>query len=328
MRHVVHFRPVSVWIAATLAVCGLLGCSMHPLPGDIVRVSTLEIVDRIRCEVQEGLASFPPGHPRYRHVKKIVEGTTIGFEFEFNMDEQSRATGGSLVLDRKAINPANPVHIALSADINDSGDQSERSNRRVFRLFEDLKDLRQAHCVNKIVRANHAYPITGATGMAEVVRTYINLELITDLAAHSGDDVVFSDDLLFTTSFSAGATPDLSIDTPVGGLRITKVRLTGSVSRQDQHGVTVALARDPAHADVDLPPGSPEGFARSIRKGNRTVTLDRMARAKEVTDRRLQTALAKQDAGSRNRVLLELQRRRNLREDDRVVARVLTGAPP
>jgi len=326
MRYVVHFRRACLWIAGTL-LTGLLGCSMHPLPGDIVRVSTLEIVERIRCEVKEGLDAFPRSHPRYLHVKKIVDGTTIGFEFEFNMDEESRATGGSLVLDRKGISSANPVHIAISADINANGGESERSNRRVFRLFENLKDLQRVQCANKLVRANHAYPIAGATGMAEVVKTYINLELITDLES-GGEDVVFSEHLLFTTGFSAGATPDLTIDTPIGGLRITRVKLTGSVSRTDAHDLTVALSRDSDHRDVDLPPGSPEGFGRSISKGGRMVTLDRMARAKEVTDRRLQTSLAKQDAGSRNRVLLELQRRRNLREDDRVVTRVLTGQPP
>ncbi len=158
------------------------------------------------------------------------------------MDENSRATGGSLVLDRKGISPAKPVHIAISADVMPTATQTERSNRRVFRLFENLKDLRDAECRNAIVRANHLYPITGATGMAEVVRTYIELELITDLG-RDDEGVVFSEDSLFTTNFSAGATPDLSIDTPIGGLRITKVSVTGSVSRTRRacrYGGTVA----------------------------------------------------------------------------------------
>lgn len=298
---------------------------MHPLPGDMVRVSTLEIVERMRCEVKEGLDAFPRADPQNLRANKIIDGTAIGFEFEFNMDENSQATGGSLVLDRNAINPANPVHIAISAAVN--GGASERSNKRVFRLFENLKDMRGAECRNVIVRANHLYPITGATGMAELVRTYIELELITDLE-RAEEGVVFSDNLSFTTNFSAGATPDLSIATPIGGLRITKVRVLGSVSRNDVHAVTVALSRDNDDVDVVMPALSSEDAPRSVTKGGRSVPLKRMERAKQVTDKRLQTQLAKQDAGSHNRVLLELQRRRNLREDDRVVARVLLGSPP
>ena len=309
-------------LAAGAGLSLVLGCSMHPLPEDMTGVSTTDIVERIRCEVKEGLDAFLPPRRHHEAAKLIIDATSIGFEFDFIIDEQTRAAGGSLILDRRAVDTAKGVNISLTGSINGRDDnKSERSNTRVFRLFENLKDLRSAKCPIGIARANRVYPITGATGMAEVVQTYVKLEVMTDLARPEG--VVFSDELKFTTAFAAGVTPDLTIDTAVGSLRIIKASITGSVKRSDYHAVTVALSRDTD--DVDLPRGAQKLAQRATRSAR---TSARRESAKNITDKDAQTSLAKRDAGSRNRVLLELQRRRNLREDDRVVARVLTGVPP
>ena len=53
MLKVPGYRAINWLIGAALAA-GLAGCSMHPLPDDVSRVSTVDIVERIRCEAQEG----------------------------------------------------------------------------------------------------------------------------------------------------------------------------------------------------------------------------------------------------------------------------------
>ena len=75
---------------------------------------------------------------------------------------------------------------------------------------------------NAEANPNLVYPVTGATGMGEVVRTYIKLEMLTDVIVRDrrindlpdqttshclikGNAVIaFSDVLKFTTNVSAG----------------------------------------------------------------------------------------------------------------------------
>ena len=68
------------------------GCSIHPLPGDIPRVPTSDIVERIRCEAQEGLRSFSQEDPDIRRiVQRVIRGTTIAYEFAFKITEHNDA---------------------------------------------------------------------------------------------------------------------------------------------------------------------------------------------------------------------------------------------
>jgi hypothetical protein len=249
-------RAFVCWATAA-ATAGLAGCSVHPLPQDVApRASTVQIVSRIRCEAREGLEAAllraqAQGGLAGKHVAKIVEGTTIGFEFKFVMAETNSAKGGELVFQRKDLEDVG-FKLVLLGDINgghDDGDNSTRRNTRVFRVVDELGDLRDARCgASRRMGAapNLVYPITGSTGMAEVVRTYIELEQLTDLAADEKEIVTFSDKLDFTTTLEVGAIPNLELDTAVGSLKLIKASIAGSSLRKDFHSVTVVLARQEA----------------------------------------------------------------------------------
>ena len=121
--------------------------------------------------------------------------------------------------------------------------ERSRSHVRRFRAIEELQELYELRppkidCSGKTTYANLAYPITGATGLGEVVRTYIKLEKITDVIVKiDGEDegitrpnggqfqikdknIAFSDVLKFTTTVSAGVKPSLVLSTVAGQLRV------------------------------------------------------------------------------------------------------------
>lgn len=312
MRQLLHFLSFGRCLAAGLSL-GLLGCSMHPLPENISRVSTFDIVERIRCEVLEGLQEFRPDD---RRANKIIAATTIGYDFSFRIEEKTGAGGGELEY-RRASFKSNEKGFFLELS---GGAQAERKNVRSFRIVDKLADLRvqrAANCSTPVSTANGLYPITGATGMAEVVRTYVKLELLTDLAAYEKSEV-FSDELEFTTKFSAGATTTLELRTIAGDFRLSHASLMGTASRDDIHSVTVALTRGPG--DVDIV----RGVERMVEHKARGVLAAAVADPVIRPYRTLRRVAATQ-TGAETRVINELQRRRNAREDERTVSRVLFG---
>ena len=159
-----------------------------------------------------------------------------------------------------------------------------------------------------------------AEELAEVVQTYIELEALTRLD-QPGDRkpteriTVFSDKLDFTTTLEAGTSTDWQFSTSVGTLRLTKASLSASALRKDLHSVTVALARD---GEPDLPPAP---AARSSRLATRELATG--ASIPFVRDKRLQIALAQKVSVARNKILIELERRRHVDENRDVAARVL-----
>src|SRR5262245_57594363 len=185
-------------VLRTIGCCGvvalavaLFGCSVHPLPQDVSYASTVDIVRRIRCEAKEGLdatleKAASQGAANMKHVETIIDGTTIGFEFKFVIRENNKAEGGQLVFTREGAKPGESFEIILDASLNGAHgpDENTRKNTRIFRVVDDLRELRDARCGRRAMSAgpNLLYPITGSTGMAEVVRTYIELETLTDFA--------------------------------------------------------------------------------------------------------------------------------------------------
>src|SRR5262245_33021421 len=249
--------PVNICAIAGLA-SALVGCAVHPLPQDVTRASTVQIVARIRCEAKEGLEAAltkaaAEGPAKKRHVEKIVDGTSIGFEFKFKMTESNSLTADSIEFEREAAKSGDRFKLVLVGALND-GHGAEprpttRKNERQFRVVDDLKELKDARCRRAgTAGPNLLYPISGSTGMADVVRTYIELEALTDLTGSlgpTGKMMTFTDDIDFTTTFETGATVNLEFNTGVGTLRLTKVVGADLFAlRQDVHSVKVVLARD------------------------------------------------------------------------------------
>ena len=162
--------------------------------------------------------------------------------------------------------------------------------------------------------------------MAEVVRTYVRIESLSDLRPDKPgdvtfDNVIFSDVLKFNTTLNAGVTPTLELSSPVGKFKLTDAKLTASAKRSDLHDVIVALARDPK-IDVDEP--ARRSNTRSMQRMTAARTQRQDIIEKDLRlDSRSVTALVQKDASARNRVLIELVRLRNLEDDEREAPRIL-----
>jgi hypothetical protein len=324
------------------AALGMLGCSTHPLPQDVSGVPTADIVKKIRCEAKDGLEealakAASLGEASRKHAERIVSVSTIGFEFKFVMSEDNSAVVSELTFERPSAGGdlfklTLVGSIAADPAVSDKTNKLSRTNIRTFRVIDKLEDLHKAHCGRvKGTEPNPIYPITGSTGMAEVVRTYIELEIFTNLTnapppTGKKEIITFSDKLDFTTTFSAGASVDFKFSTTVGTLRLTKASASGSAYRQDYHSVTVALARDFA-VNPDVAPEGPGGAARQM-----VVPMGSINRqvgflpVEAIRDKDVREGLAKRGSLARNRVLLELDRRRRVDEDRNVAQRVL-GQP-
>jgi hypothetical protein len=333
MTYPLHLKLLACCVSVTAL---LPGCAIHPLPGDIPQVPTAAIVQRIRCEVQDGLKTFPhETEEKRRFIESIIKATTIGYEFTFKIEEDNDAPSADLEITENRISGSK---LTLAANASAT---LHRENKRAFIALEDLSTVDGADCSAAAQQANWLYPITGATGMAEVVQSYLKLQLLTDLKNTGGthfDDAVFSDALTYTTILSAGINPTLELKAGVGSLRLTKASITGTAKRMDQHDVTVALSFD----ETKAPTNAMRMAARRARNAWSEVSPVVIPAANIVLDAasgpvlkpvrnpyydsRTLRRIAQNDAGVRTRVLIELERRRKIREDARVVARVL-GTP-
>jgi hypothetical protein len=275
---------------------------MHPLPYDVTRVSTFDIVEKIRCEAKQGLEGVPAGHPILKH-------TVIGYDFTFDITENNDLKTGALEFDRKGFRSGS----SFSLDFAGSATR-ERKNKRQFRIVEGLDKLNAANCSETATRANWIYPITGAIGLGEVVRTYISLERLTDFGPgkigtkFDKDSVVFSDDIDYTTEFGGSATPTLELASIVGKFRLTKASIMGEAKRKDVHSVVVALAQD----------GQPVDVPALTRMQNFGVDIGRSRPGARGVD-----AVVAQGAKAQTRVIYELERRRLLKEDERLFSNFL-----
>ena len=162
------------------------------------------------------------------------------------------------------------------------------------------------------------------------MRTYLKLETLSELQAigrphPSGATgkfpahVIFSDEMLFTSHFSAGATGTLALDAVVGRVSVTNAGLTMGASRRDVHSVIVALTRD--KPDVDETVRSGRASARALQEAG--AKRERAALANDVRDPRTQARIIQMDATASESVAIELQQRRARNDEDGQAARAL-----
>jgi hypothetical protein len=301
----------------------LVGCSVHPLPDDVARVSTVDIVKSIRCEALAGIDSLTPDE----QVKAapIIKVSKIGYDFQFDISETNAAQGTG----------AKPLNSFLTFKNGTKfvGDLSakatlERKNLRKFTIIEPLSDLEKSEhrklCASRTTRANWTYPIAGRIGMDEVVRTYLKLEILTEIKKTRPTDqkvkftnVVFADDLTFTTHFDVGATTTLVLDAVVGHLKVTNASLGVSAIREDTHSVIVALTRTPIDVTETASPRA--RFAAMAAMDDRAA----LRFNNNIRDPRTQARLVQEDEDARTRVAMELYRRRSLNNVDNEPAEVL-----
>lgn len=307
----------TLWAAAGLAVLGLTACSMHPLPEDVSRISTFDIVERIRCEVLDGLKSLREEDDET--VAKIINATSIGYDFDFEIEEKNGERAGKLEFTRAAFKgDKKGFFLELTGQA-----ERERKNVRSFRIVDNLGDLakeRGERCSRTTTVANGFYPVTGKTGMAEVVRTYVKLEILSDLSRSAETGEVFSDVLKFTTKLTAGVAPKIELVTVAGQFRLTNATLGIGVNRDDIHSVTVALSRGAADVDMVV------NLARKLGVDRRDGVVAPFKGEPLIRPyRTVRRLMASRGLEAEKRVVGELEYRRDVRLKAKVVDGILHG---
>jgi hypothetical protein len=277
------------------------GCAIHPLPEDFSRSSTIDIVERIRCEAQAAIweNAQKPTHVRgdapnlgsYRPLDKF-RGAVIGYEFQFTISEENEKTGSATF--------ALPFQEGKFSLGISGGKKLKRESDRNFKFAETFEQVISANCAITAGEKNFKYPITGEIGLGEVVQTFIRLEQLTSLTKvkdgtlREGAVATFTDKLVFTTSFGGDLSPSVEMTPgPLNSLRLARASANISADRFDTHKVTIAMA-----INEKAPP--PPSLAPNA------AFFEAAPRISKPTD-------------ARDRVLYELDRQRLLENDERIL---------
>lgn len=238
------FRALCIPVAMMCAVL-FTACSAHPLPEDVTRRTTFDIVQKLRCEARDGLESAV--RAGWLDQTRLLN-TFIGYDFTFDITESNNANGGLL----EFLSPFQSGKLALEIK---AGADRKRQNTRFFRAIELMADLRVDPDLVRIdgpcsmpERSNFIYPIAGRVGIDEVVTTYSKLRMAVKFRAK--EMLVFSDTLEFTTTFTAAVKPTLELNSVAGQFRLTKASINGDSQRIDKHKVAIAIAAKESITDI------------------------------------------------------------------------------
>jgi hypothetical protein len=184
-----------------------------------------------------------------RNVIDIFYSIGVAYNFDLTMTENNDFSAGSANLQG---GPSNSLFkLGLGGSVT-----RKRNNERSFTVTDTFSNLLtklnttvreggRRDCDGYLVEANYVYPIVGHIGMDRMVYDYLDLTLFGNLAGTKATPTApptMTDDLTFTTTLDASATPKITF-TPTGtAFQLTDASLTGEVKRTDMHEVTVGLA--------------------------------------------------------------------------------------
>lgn len=203
--------------SAGIACVSLLGCSVHPLQEDVTQIRLIDIVHKVRCEAGAAINQHAP--------EKMYDKSALAVQFTFSITENNDATSDA---DLTVPIHLGSIKVALSA-----GDKKKRLGERIFKIVDSFEDLRILDCRDVIVKESWRYPITGTTGLEEVIGNFIRL-------AKSGSTIdSYTDQIAFTTKINGSVKPSIAL-TPSPG-RIINANVLVSGDREDQHKMLVTL---------------------------------------------------------------------------------------
>jgi hypothetical protein len=238
-------------------------CAIHPLPEDVTRNSTVDIVQKIRCEARGAIilhASIDgpdfaeaklqtllrsPGDKEERIkalLKPAFRSAAIGYDFKFTINESDGSSASTTFTF-----PFSNGRFLLGLG---GGEQKERKSDRSFDIVENFWEvLGQPIEDCQPSSKNWKYPITGEIGLDEVLKTYVRITELANLKGslakrQSDQDITFTDELTFTTSFNGRVDTSIDVNPVIHDLRLTRASASFGADRKDVHKVTVALVTD------------------------------------------------------------------------------------
>jgi hypothetical protein len=282
-------RRLGHWSAAAVLLTILAACSVHPLPDDVTRISTHDVVQQIRCEAARAVKDLSP---------KFLS-LTIAYEFEFTINETNNASADATFTH--PFRKGESSSVALSGGVN-----KKRDAIRNLRVVDTAQDIENSRCGKGDLEKNWVYPISGDVGVYEIVSTFVQLQRADN--PQGAEVFTFSDKLFFITFFSGGVAPRITL-TPISGkTKVTSAGVDLSASRRDTHKLTIVLT-----AGARLP--GARGAVARLRSAPGTVPTSNNAL--------LSTTIIQTQVDPTQRALLELDRQRLLTLQDRVTNQIV-----
>lgn len=308
----------------------LVGCGVHPLPDNVSRKTTYDIVDKIRCEARAAVMDFG------RDFKEA----SLVYSFTFDIVEGNKASAGFTLLEPLA--KAGPFNLTAGGSVTGT-----RGANRNFQVLDSFDDLRKMNC-SRDREKNWIYPLTGDVGMYDTVATFIRLQQADNPtgvdAAGKPRMFTFTDTLTYTTTVGGDVTATVALAPLTDQLRLTAANAMLTGSRTDIHTLVVTMA---AGDQTIVSPSGRVSVRRSVpfvdaplaRSGSGRNGDRRFARgAPGVSDggdgigvaggfnNLLSTRMLQQESGAENRALYEQDRQRQLELQRRATdIRVLVG---
>jgi hypothetical protein len=260
----------------------LAGCSTHPLPDDVTRKSTYDIVDQIRCEARRAVIEHAYNY----------KTASLAYEFTFDITEGNNATADATWTLPYTL--GGNLSLAASAGMNRT-----RHTNRNFKIVDTFEQLRQMPCADQRLRDDIIYPIAGDIGVYEVVRTFIRLQKIDN--PKSGEVFTFADTLMFTTTLMGGLQPKLVISPLTDRFRLTAADASLAAGRNDVHTVTLTLSGSP-----------PKATGPAVGASLRTPAVVGLGVQPNPNSSLVSTTMIQSASNPTDRALLELDRQRIL----------------
>jgi hypothetical protein len=261
----------------------LTGCSAFPIPDDVTRISTYDIVEQIRCEARRAVLDYG----------QRFNNAAVAYEFSFHITETNNASA-----DATGVIPfLNGGSFGITAN---AGLNRIRDTVRNFKIVDSFEQLRKANCSRELLEKNWVYPISGDIGMYEVVATFIKLQ---ETDNPSGKDVfTFADTLTFTTDLSGGVKPTVTLNPVTEKFRIVGANGNLTADRTDVHQVTLALSAGPQTVTAAVTTSRVGSTIRPLMVGAASGSGSAI----------LSTTVIQSGASAKDRALVELDRQRIL----------------
>jgi hypothetical protein len=279
------------WIGFSIAALApaLVGCSTFPLPDDVTRKSTYDIVQQIRCEARRAVADHA-----YDYKTGIDYKTaSVAYEFDFDISEDNNASADATWTLPYTLGGS--FSLVANAGLN-----RNRHTKRNFKIVDSFDELRQMNCEGDRPRENIIYPIAGDIGVYEVVKTFIKLQQIDN--PKSGEVFTFADTLMFTTLLTGGVQPKLIISPLTDRFRLAAADADLNARRNDIHTVTLTLAGNPPKTPKAIVGASLRSAAAGLAGSAGLQTNSSL----------VSTTIIQSATNPKDRALLELDRQRIL----------------
>lgn len=267
-----------VFLSASLAIAG---CSIHPLPDDVTRDTTLEIVNKIRCEARDALVerimsvlAEPIGdslEPSPKNLMVLQKMESPGGMSSDSICDLDIAEFEPETMDRFNVFATSSITYSFRFTISENktksgaatfnmpftkgnfilgigaGSDKTRQNERKITFGDTFSSL--------VTGRNSSGKRTGL--FCEYVKKprkhwiypitgeiglFEVVNTYIDLSKISSKIKTFSDTLTFTTAFNAGADPKVTLSSVVPKkLRLTEASASYKATRTDTHEVGLVL---------------------------------------------------------------------------------------